>query len=62
MNKEFVKAALIRAVRTICQSFLGYLTVASVLSEVRWMEVASAAALAGLISVVTSLATGLPEA
>lgn len=62
MTKEFIKASLIRAARTVCQAFLGYLTAASLLSEVHWMEALSAAALAGIMSIVTSVATGLPEA
>lgn len=61
MNKEFVKAALIRALRTFCQSFASFLTVGAVLSEIHWMEALSAAALAALYSVVNSIATGLPE-
>ena len=61
MTKEFWKAALIRAVRTFCQSFLGFLTV-SFLSEVDWIGALSAAALAALYSLINSVATGLPEA
>lgn len=61
MNKSFWVAALMRALRTVCQAFLSYLTVASVLSEVNWLQACSAAVLAGLISIVTSVATGLPE-
>ena len=61
MSREFVKAALLRALRTVCQAFLGYLGAASLLSEVHWVEALSSAALAGIMSLVTSVATGLPE-
>lgn len=60
MNKDFIKAAGVRALRTFCQSFLGFLTV-SFLSEVDWINAFSAAALAALYSIINSIATGLPE-
>lgn len=62
MNKEFWKAALIRALRTICQTAIATIGTAAVLSEVNWVMVASASALAGILSILTSIATGLPEA
>ena len=62
MNKEFWKAALIRALRTVCQTAIASIGTAAVLSEVNWAVVASASALAGILSILTSLATGLPEA
>lgn len=62
MNKDFWKAALIRALRTICQTAIATIGTAAVLSEVNWVMVASASALAGILSILTSIATGLPEA
>lgn len=61
MNKEFWKAALIRAARTICQTAIASIGTAAVLSDVNWLVVASASALSGILSVLTSIATGLPE-
>lgn len=61
MNKEFWKAALIRAARTICQTAIASIGTAAVLSDVNWLVVASASALSGVLSILTSIATGLPE-
>ena len=60
MNKEFWKAALIRAARTICQTAIASIGTAAVLSDVNWLVVASASALSGILSILTSIA-GLPE-
>ena len=61
MTKAFWKAALIRAIRTICQTAIATIGTTAVLQEVDWLLVASSAALAGLLSVLNSVATGLPE-
>lgn len=58
---EFWKATLIRAIRTICQTAIATIGSAVVLADVNWAVVASASALAGILSVLTSIATGLPE-
>ena len=60
--KKFLKAAAIRALRTFCQTAAAVVGTAAVLSEVDWLTVASAALLAGVLSLLTSVATGLPEA
>lgn len=62
MNKRFWMAALIRAVRTIAQTAIATIGTAALLSEVNWLAVGSASALAGILSVLTSISTGLPEA
>lgn len=58
---EFMIAALIRAARTICQTAIATIGSAAILSDVNWPLVASASALAGIVSILTSIATGLPE-
>jgi len=61
MTIEFWKAAAIRAVRTIAQTAVSVIGVSAVMSEVDWMYVGSASLLAGILSILTSIATGLPE-
>ena len=62
MDKSFWKAALIRAVRTLCQAAIASIGTTAVISEVDWLMVASTSALAAILSLLTSIATGLPEA
>lgn len=57
----FWKAALYRAIRTICQTAISVIGTTAVLEEVNWLLVLSSAALAGLLSILNSIATGLPE-
>lgn len=59
--KEFVVAALIRAVRTLAQTAVATIGTTALLTEVNWGVVASASALAAILSLLTSIATGLPE-
>lgn len=59
--KDWFKAAGIRAIKTIAQTAIATIGTAAVLGEVNWVMVASAAALAGVLSLLTSVATGLPE-
>lgn len=59
--KDFIKAMLIRAARTVCQTAIATIGTAYVLADVNWMVVLSASALAGILSILTSIATGLPE-
>ena len=59
-TKEWIKASLIRALRTVCQTAIATIGTSALLSEVNWVAVASSSALAGVLSILTSLA-GLPE-
>ena len=58
----FIKSALIRAIKTVCQTAVAMIGTAVVLSDVNWWMVVSASILAGILSLLTSVATGLPEA
>jgi len=62
MTMDFWKAALIRAVRTMAQTAVALIGTNAVgVTEVDWLGVLSGAALAGVVSILTSVATGLPE-
>ena len=61
MNKEFWKAALIRALRTICQTAVATIGTTAMIQDVNWILVGSSSLLAGFLSILTSIATGLPE-
>lgn len=59
-TKKWIKAAGIRAVKTVAQTFVATIGSAVVISAVDWKMVVSASLLAGILSVATSVA-GLPE-
>lgn len=58
--KTWLKAAGIRAVKTIAQTAVAMIGTSAILSEVDWIMVVSASILAGVLSILTSVA-GLPE-
>lgn len=58
--KNWIKVAGIRALKTVCQTAVATIGVATVMDEVDWIAVASASVLAGILSILTSI-TGLPE-
>lgn len=61
MNKTWVKAALVRAVKTICQTAVALIGTGAIgIFDVDWKMILSASLLAGIVSILTSIA-GLPE-
>ena len=60
-TKKWMKAAAVRAIKTIAQTAVATIGTAMALGDVNWPMVASAAALAGVLSLLTSVATDLPE-
>lgn len=60
MNKKWIKAAGIREIRTVAQTAVGTIGAAAVFTDVIWQVVVSASLLAGVLSILTSIA-GLPE-
>ena len=60
-TKERIKAALIRAGRTFAQTAVATIGTTALITHVNWEVVLSTAALAGVLSLLTSWATGLPE-
>lgn len=59
-TKKWFRAALIRAIKTVCQTAIAMIGTTALISEVKWEQVISASLLAGILSILTSLA-GLPE-
>ena len=60
MNKQWFKAAGVRALKTVCQTAVALIGTTLVISDVDWVTVASASVLAGILSLLTSVA-GLSE-
>lgn len=60
-GKEWFYAALQRAIRTMAQTALSLLAVGMTIQEVDWLQLISISIVAGVISILTSFATGLPE-
>lgn len=61
MNKEFWKAALVRAIRTAAQTAIASIGTTAMISQIDWRAVVSTTAVATILSFLTSIATGLPE-
>ena len=59
-TKKWLKASVIRAVKTMAQTAVATIGTSAVMGDVNWVMVASASALSGIISILTSVA-GIPE-
>ena len=59
-TKKWIKASAIRAVKTMAQTAVATIGTSAVMGDVNWLMVASASALSGIISILTSVA-GIPE-
>lgn len=59
--KEFFKYASVRAIKTFCQCILAMIPCAVMITEVDWVSVLGTSLLAALLSICTSVMTGLPE-
>lgn len=60
-KKIFVYAAGIRAIKTVCQTAIATIGTATAMGAVDWRMVLSASLLSGILSILTSVTTGLPE-
>ena len=60
MNEKWIKAASIRALKTLAQTAIATIGTSVAIGDVNWVLVASASALAGILSILTSVA-GIPE-
>ena len=58
---NWIKAAAIRAAKTVAQTAIATIGTTAMITEVNWLVVLSASALAGVLSVLTSVVTTLPE-
>ena len=59
-TKKWLKASIVRAVKTMAQTAIATIGTSAVLGEVNWVMVGSASVLAGILSILTSVA-GIPE-
>lgn len=61
VSADFWKAAGIRALKTFCQTAIAAIGTTALIEEVNWLVVGSASLLAAILSLLTNIATGLPE-
>lgn len=58
--KQWLKASMIRAIKTVAQTSVALIGVGTFMSDIDWLQVGSASLLAGILSILTSVA-GIPE-
>ena len=58
---EWLRAAAVRAIRTMAQTALSLITIGATLTDIAWTQVLSVSIVAGIFSLLTSLSTNLPE-
>ena len=61
MSKEFWKYSINRAIRTMAQTAIASIGSSALLSQIDWRVVASASVVSGILSILTSIALGIPE-
>mgnify|MGYP003401431391 CR=1 FL=1 len=61
LNLTWLKAASVRALKTMAQTAIGMVTVGAALDDIAWLRIGSVALVAGILSMLTSIATTLPE-
>ena len=61
MSKDFIFASIARAIKTFAQTAVSMLTVGQAFIDVNWLNVLSVSGVAAIISILSSIATGLPE-
>lgn len=61
MEKELIKAMLIRSLRTGAQTMLSFITIGQAIMDINWFDAISITATAMVVSILTSVVTGLPE-
>ena len=61
VSADFWKAAGIRALKTFCQTAIAAIGTTALIEQVNWLVVGSASLLAAILSLLTSIVTGLPE-
>ena len=59
--KKFTQTASSRAIKTMAQTALGVISTSFLISDIDWRIVVSASVVAGIVSILTSIVTGLPE-
>ena len=59
-TKKWIRAALVRSIKTMAQTAAATISTAAIMGDVQWVLVGSSALLAGILSILTSIA-GLPE-
>lgn len=61
-SKDFWECAMERAIRTFAQTMVSLIPASAILTEINWTYILSASCVAALLSILTSVVTGLPEA